>query len=385
VLQLSDPYAPISRIRNAPPESAGSAGGDRAKSPNRKGTIHAVVLAGTHPWGRCPLDDVIPRPLLPVANRPLIRYALDWLDDARVSSITICGNSDTPTIRGVVGESDAASPNIDYYVDPLPRGPAGCIRDAVADRNVQDILVIDGTIVPQIRLGDLLAEHERSRCAMTLVVVRDGPSPQASHSLIPTGIYVLTSDVLDYIPLGGYQDIKESLIPRLFDAGLRIQTMIVEAQAPRVSDADSYLSVNDWAVGLKARLLSGSFGYQSAGESCVHESSTVDSSARCIGPVLIGPQARIGRNALLVGPTSVGVGCYVGDDAVICRSAVWNQVQIEAHSIVNRSIVTHGRTVPSGLSLRRTVVASEESGRARPRDTAAHWPAKTADPQRAAS
>lgn len=361
-----------------PGDIAGRSGSSTAPVPRRAAahsTLHAVVLAGTHPWGRCPLDAAIARPLLPVANRPLIRYAIDWLEEARVRTVAICANTHTPEVQQVLCGAADGEVELSFYDDPMPRGPAGCVRDA-ARCGERRVIVVDGTIVPQTPFLAMLASHEASAAAMTLVAVCEADGGATGPAISPAGIYVMNPEVLEYIPDHGYQDIKETLIPRLVDAGLRVQVFVADAQSRRVQDPAGYMAVNDWAVCEKVQSLPGSFGYARSGDACVHESACLDPTARCLGPVLIGPHARIGRDVTVVGPTSIGIGCSVEDGAVVSRSAVWNHAHVGANAVIDRCVVTHGQRVSAGADARMTVLLPKSQGRTAPESSAAHWPVR---------
>src|SRR5512134_3977729 len=93
------------------------------------GSVHGIVIAGTYPAAGSALDALVPRPLLPVAQQPLITYALRWMHSAGVAHGTVCANSAARSIRTRL---DAATLGIglDYLEDWNPRGAAGCVRDA---------------------------------------------------------------------------------------------------------------------------------------------------------------------------------------------------------------------------------------------------------------
>ena len=82
-----------------------------------------------------------------------------------------------------------------------------------------------------------------------------GPGGAAEGTLEPIGVYVFSPDVLSSIPARSYQDIKESLIPRLRARGERVMMHVVaDGVSPRVADAQSYQRVNMWVV---ERILAG--------------------------------------------------------------------------------------------------------------------------------
>lgn len=310
-----------------------------------------VVLAGTHPWSRCLLDRYVPRPLLPVSNRQLIAYAIDWLRGGRVEAVSVCGNSHTGTIRDLLDQRTLSSGELEFYADFMPRGPAGCVRDAMRRRLDESVVVVDGTIVPCVDIDDLLRSHARSGAVMTVVVTRHS-GESTRPQLVPAGIYVLEPAALACIAPKGYQDIKEELIPAMYERGLAVQTYEASCSSPRVAGPDSYLSVNDWMV-TRGGARDGYVGHP--GGALVHETAAIHAGVRMIGPVVIGPQSTVERDVLIVGPTSIGAKTTICSGAVLCRSAVWDGCRIGAGARVDRSIVTHGATVPVGGAVRNAV------------------------------
>jgi mannose-1-phosphate guanylyltransferase len=314
-------------------------------------TIRGIVLAGVHSWGDCVLERAVCRPLLPVATKPLITHALTWLRDSGIPQATICGNSDTHVLRGRLGDGKPLNLNIDYFEDVMPRGPAGCVRDAAIDTDADAVVVVDGTLVPRIDLPRIVAEHVCTDAAVTMVVAK---AAGGAHE--PIGIYIFARRVLAGIPDKGYQDIKESLIPKLYERGERVATHVVEkTQAARVTDASSYLSVNMWAT--EHNFAGGALPADRPGsdEACIDGSAHVDPTARFVGPVIVGPNAVIGPGALVVGPSTIGAGSRIGADAVVSRSAIWERCHVGPGAIVDQCVLVDGARAEAEYVVRETV------------------------------
>jgi len=315
-----------------------------------------VVLAGTHEWGGCALDAACPRPLLPVSNRPLTSYAVEWLCGDSLERIAVCTNIAAASLREAMAYDGSTIRGLTYCEDPMPRGPAGCVRDAVGELRCSEIVVVDGTIVPQIKLRSLREAHRSHGGALTVVVVpSDTRDEGRDRSLSPMGIYVLSGEVLEYIPAAGYQDIKESLIPRLYAEGLEIHSFVCETQAPRVTGVDSYLAVNDWAVERRIESPDGTGCFERRGSALIHPAARVDASATIVGPVLIGPESVIESAATVVGPTAIGASAIIESGAVVSRSCVWNECRVAEGAIIDRCVVADGAWVVPGEVRRRCV------------------------------
>jgi NDP-sugar pyrophosphorylase family protein len=239
---------------------------------------HGIVLAGAYPRGQSALEQLAPRPLLPVAQQPLITYALRWMKDGGLSRATICANSEARAVRAHLSGS-ATDMRIDYLEDWSPRGAAGCVRDAGMKTDAGTFVVADGTSVPVVDLEELLESHRASGAVLTVVVGAD-----ATGRLRPSGVYVFDRWCFEFIPEDGFQDIKEKLIPSLYGAGEQVSTHMARAVAPRVVNTDTYLALNQWAIERVSRDPDSADGFRASGDAMVHESAEVDESARLLGP-----------------------------------------------------------------------------------------------------
>ena len=118
--------------------------------------VQGIILAGVHSWGHGALERVTCRPLLPIASRPLLTRVAEWLGEAGVKEACVCGNSDTPLLRGCLRGGENVGLKLRYYEDEMPRGPAGCVHDAAMLCSEELLVVVEGTIVPRVDLSAVL-------------------------------------------------------------------------------------------------------------------------------------------------------------------------------------------------------------------------------------
>ncbi len=343
--------------RNYPDEGRGH---DAPSTP-----IQGVILAGVHRWGASALDQVVSRPLLPVIGWPIVAHILQWLRKGGVEGVTICANSDTKHLRHWLGAGSAFRMDLDYYVDMTPRGPAGCVHDALLDREAQAYVVVEGAILPQIDLNDLLRKHLESRAVLTVAVVRDRPGESYGREwLKPAGIYVFAPQALADIPTKGYQDIKEKLIPDLYAKGEHIARYVVEHDAIlRIIDTASYLSVNQYLIGQMARWGLCPADYERYKLALVHKTARISNHARFIGPVLVEPACVVEDQAIIVGPSILGMGSYVGHHTVVSRSVLWRDCRVYGPARLDRCILTDQARVSAHAVLSNMVCIGDPSGR----------------------
>ena len=320
-------------------------------------SVQGVILAGTHPWDASSLDNDMPRPLIPVAHWPLICYSLRWLSAGGVSRATICANSASRAVRSFLADGSFVGLELNYYEDRTPRGPAGCARDAALDCDADSLVVIDATIIPRLDLCHLVSTHRESGASLTVVVHAEAVGGSAgAEELVPVGVYVFSRDVLSMVRETGYQDIKEVLIPQLRRDNQHVGLYRTDEACPRITDAATYLAVNEWMMTDVGATPAHLLDYRRVGDSYVHRSAHVPSSARLVGPVLIGPATRVGRDVTIVGPTSIGGQCRIEDLAVVCRSVVWDRCTVGKGGVVDGCIMTNCAAVGSGVRLYGRIV-----------------------------
>ena len=314
-----------------------------------------VVLAGTFPWANSAFDRLAPRPLVPLAHRPLIGFALSWLQDAGVRRVVVCGNRNTRAIEKQLAPL-ASQLEVSYLEDDMPRGAAGCTYDAAQSCRSRTFVVTDGTAMPNVDLADVLSRHHASAAAMTMVVSVEPGGAGESALHVPAGIYVLNRAVVDAVAPYGFVDIKEHLIPKLVRAGERIATYAAAGVVPRVLNARTYLAASEIAAQLMTSGRTLPPGYELRGSALVHRNASVDLDVILVGPVVVAAGASIAGNAVVIGPASIGCDAVIDAGAVVSRSAVWRRAHIAGSAVVDRSIVGDDAAIGQHRQVYRSVI-----------------------------
>ena len=311
--------------------------------------FEAVLLAGTHAWRKTAFDQLLPRPVLPVAQMPLMAHPLRWLRAAGASRVTICANGLAPQLRDHLEPIQHLLPALTFHEDQSPRGAAGSARDAALATDGNLFVVADATTIPDVSLLRVLAEHQEAGAALTIIV--QPSSSGRTGSLVPTGLYVFSRRAFDYVAAAGYQDIKESLIPRLYAAGELVMTSEAESQCAQVIDAKTYLAVSHRTIAraTTAAAILGDLATDAA--PTIDPSARVSPTALLVGPVLVGPGAQIHDDAVIVGPASIGADSIVERGALVSRSVIWDECTVGTEASVDRSVLSTGVTVAPATRL----------------------------------
>ena len=300
--------------------------------------MQALILAGGEGTRLRPLTSTIPKPVVPLGDRPFIAHMIEWLRRHGVDDVILACGFMAGDVRAVLGDGAALGVRLRYVEEPRPLGTGGALKyaeDVLDDR----FLMLNGDVLTDIDLTAQLEQHERTsaRATLALVAVEDPSAyglvrlaedrsvieflekPEKSAidtNLINAGAYVLERDVLEQMPPPGTNvSIERDVFPKLVGHGLFGHP------------ADAY-----WLdIGTPERYLQGTFDIVS-------------------GRVATGvPFQRDG--VLVLAGSEIAPGATVGPDAVIGPGAT-----VGEGAAIERSVVLKGASVGASCSLRDAIV-----------------------------
>lgn len=342
--------------------------------------IQAVIMAGGEGSRLRPLTSNLPKPMLPIANRPMMEHIIVLLRDHGITDIVTTVQFLASLIRNYFGDGSDLGVSLSYAVEEVPLGTAGSVLGA-SDLLSGTFLVISGDALTDIDLDEVITFHRAKGAAATLVLKHvkdplefgivmtddDGrierflEKPtwgQVFSDTINTGIYVLEPEVLDLIPPEQPYDFSSELFPMMLDKGLPLFGFVGDAYWADVGNTDAFLEA-------QRDVLSGHVrvdlpGFELRPGLWVGEDVDIDPTARLEGPALIGDNARIGAGAR-VGPGSViGGNSILSEDAVVSGGVVMEGAYIGPYARVRDSIVGRGASVERGATLEEGCVLGDE-------------------------
>ena len=202
--------------------------------------MRAVILAGGKGTRLAPFTTVVPKPLIPVGDRPIIELIINQLAKHGFDRIDLSLGHLGNLIRAYLSETDAIPDGVElnYVWEDRPLGTAGALR--LIDRPTEPFLVMNGDILTTLDYGQLMRFHQGNGSALTIAshhedvrislgVIEGDQGKVTGYIEKPTlqyevsmGIYVYDVSVIDRIPDGSY-DFPEVVLS-LIDAGEPVQT-----------------------------------------------------------------------------------------------------------------------------------------------------------------
>ncbi|MCK5175179.1 MAG: archaeosortase/exosortase family protein, partial [Planctomycetes bacterium] len=327
---------------------------------NKIGDINVIILAGSRDFGRCPVTSCLPVALWPVVGEPAVERLLRLLAKQGIRHATICSNGDTLLLKKTLTSID--SMQVTCLDEPLPVGPAGCVRDAANQGNEELFLILPAAITSPPDIDSLLRIHRAGGSQLTVML--EEPSCDAGPDGPGPGIYVCDRSILRYIPQHGYSDIKEGVIPEMLKAGGTIHSAKLDHSVGSFRDRAEYLlkigdyldNVHDSDIPFPHSKLSGSKNIRLA------QSAEVHPDARLYGPVVIMDDAVVAEKAVIFGPTVIGRGVTVGKNSLIVNSALWDGCRVGEDCQIRQCIVDFGTEIGHNSIIQEKAIPFKEQG-----------------------
>ena len=313
--------------------------------------MKAMVLAAGLGTRLRPLTYEIPKPMVPVLDRPVMAHIVDLCRRQGFDELIANLHYFPDTIRDYFGDS------IEYRFEEELLGTAGGVRN-VRDFFGDDlVLIISGDALSDIDLNALTERHRAAGGIGTLTVKRvedtreygvvlhdaDGrisgfqekPHPdEALSDLGNCGIYCFSPEIFDYFPETDPVDWANDVFPALLENDVPFY----------IHEIDEYW--ND--VGSLDELRSGTFDALSGALKIEKsDSAPAPDDAEVLGDVWIGENCRIGSGVRLTGPVVIGDGSTVGDNVSLRDSIVFPGTTVPDHQIVIGAIYGHAGIVAS--------------------------------------
>lgn len=303
--------------------------------------MRAMILAAGLGTRLRPLTNLMPKPVAPVLNRPLIVHIGRLLAKHGFGEVVVNVSWLPEQIRDALGDGSEIGLEVTYSEEPEPLGTAGGVgkaRDFLKSGG-DSFLVISGDALTDVDLSALREAHGSNDGIATLstkrvvdttqfgVVITDEegriqgfqekPDPaEALSDLANCGIYMFRSEIFDYFPPADHRSPAggDDQPPGFVDWAMDVFPALLENDVPfHANEIDAYWddigSIPDFVQGNFAALR-GEVAVEAEGD-LVEDLDRVSVEP----PVLLGGGFEAGEGARLSGPVVAGEGCRVGEGA----------------------------------------------------------------------
>jgi mannose-1-phosphate guanylyltransferase/phosphomannomutase len=290
-----------------------------------------------------------PKPMLPVANRPIMEHVLRLLKRHGFDETIVTVQFLAALVRNYFGDGEEFGMSLQYANEEMPLGTAGSVRNAEDALRDEPFLVISGDALTDMDLTAMVNFHKEKGALVTVGLARM-PNPlefgivitqedgqiqrflekptwgQVFSDTVNTGLYVMEPEVLAEVPPGEMVDWSGDVFPNLLKRGAPLFGYISDGYWEDVGTHESYLKAQ--ADVLDRRVQTDIAGFEVSPGVWVAEGAEVDTDAVLTGPLCIGDYAKIEAGAHLREYTVIGSNVVVKEGAFLHRAVVHNNVYI---------------------------------------------------------
>jgi mannose-1-phosphate guanylyltransferase/phosphomannomutase len=322
--------------------------------------MKAVVMAGGEGSRLRPMTANLPKPLLPVANRPVMEHVLRLLRRHGVTDTVVTLQFLASLVRNYFGDGDELGMSLQYATEQRPLGTAGSVKNAESELRDGTFLVVSGDALTDADLTALVEFH-RSKGALVTVGLKSVPDPleygivicdpdgrvnrflekptwgQVFSDTVNTGIYVMEPEVLAEVPDDTEVDWSADVFPRLLASGAPVFGYSFDGYWEDVGTLESYHQAHRDVLDRKVDVELGAF--EMFPGVWVAEGAEVDPDVEVEGPVLVGDYTRVEAGAVLRPYAVLGDNVVVKSGAVVERTVVHDNVFVGPRASLRGCVV----------------------------------------------
>ena len=320
--------------------------------------MKGVIIAGGLGTRLRPLTNHIPKPIIPVMNKPFVLYQIELLKRHGIDRIIVNVHYQSHRVQEVLGDGSAWGVKLEYSIEQEPLGTAWAVKNAESLFDEGPLVVLNGDVLTDIDLGELLGFHREKKAAVTLTLTEvqnpsafglvltdesqrvkaflEKPANHISpHPTINAGIYVIDPAIFQQVPSGVAYSFERELYPTLLSQDVPVYGFISGAYWIDIGNPQMYLQVHD-------DLFSGKVKGFSPEES-----------------LLQGEDCEVSPDVFVGGWSVLGNHVKVGAGSLLNRSVIWEGTSIGKEASITGSIIGRNCRIGDGAALQRGVVLED--------------------------
>jgi mannose-1-phosphate guanylyltransferase len=312
--------------------------------------LKAVILVGGQGTRLRPLTCNIPKAIVPILNKPFLIHLLSYLKKHGVNEVILAMGYNPEPIRQSLATYNELDIRVDYVIEDVPLGTAGAVKNTEKFLD-ETFIVFNGDIMTDIDLSEMIDLHRKLKPEASIALtpvdnpsiygvvetdsanivqrfVEKPPPEKVTTNMINAGIYILEPEVLQRIPESEFFMFERQVFPGMLQEKRPILGYKSDSYWIDIGTPEKYLKVNQDMLN------------RIPGPVIIPDNeSNISSSAKIIGPALIGKNCHIAEGTQVKDSTVIGHGCTIDNNTVIEDSIIWDGVHISANSLLKKCII----------------------------------------------
>jgi bifunctional UDP-N-acetylglucosamine pyrophosphorylase/glucosamine-1-phosphate N-acetyltransferase len=319
--------------------------------------MQTVILAAGEGTRMRPLTETVPKPMLPVSDRPLCAHTADAAVEAGASELVFVVGYEADAVRSFFGDSYRGV-SVSFAIQEEQRGTADAVRSArehlegpfvvLNGDNLYDHAGIDALFESAPAIATIEVEDPRNYGVVSTTAsgervtgIVEKPADPPS-TLANAGAYAFPERALEWLAVSqsarGEHEITD-VVARAIDAA-----DVTPVSVPRWLDVGrpwELLAANEWKLAELDRRIDGEIrgDAEIRGDVVVEAGAIVDAGVVIEGPALVRSGVELGPNARVRGATLLGENCHVGHGVEVKNSVLMAETSVPHLSYVGDSLL----------------------------------------------
>jgi NDP-sugar pyrophosphorylase family protein len=332
--------------------------------------MKAMVLAAGVGSRLEPLTNQVPKPMVPIANRPVMQHIFALLKAHGITDVASNLHYLPEKIQAYFGDGSDFGISWKQLVESELSGDAGGVRACRDYLRDGTFIVLMGDLLTDADLSYVIRTHQQKKALASIAIkqvddvrhfgvvltdkngfivgFQEKPQPEeALSNYASTGIYVLEPEVFDHIPADGQYGFGRQLFPSLVQKGLPVLGISIDDYYwSDVGTISQYRLSNFDALEGRVKInLPGkatAFGRAESG-------SQVSPDARIEGKLMIGKNSHVAAGVRIKGHVLIGDNCQIESNAELHDTIVWSDSKVGREAILRNCVVGSHCTVGDGI------------------------------------
>jgi mannose-1-phosphate guanylyltransferase/phosphomannomutase len=344
--------------------------------------LKAVIMAGGFGTRIHPLTISMPKPMIPLVNRPIMEHIVNLLKQHGITDLVLLLFHQPEVIRKYFGDGSEFGVHITYVTPLEDFGTAGAVK-AAARHLDERFMIISGDLLTDFDLSKIISFHEEMHAKATItltsvtdplqfgVVITDKrfritkflEKPgwgEVFSDTINTGIYILEPEVLELIPDGENRDWSKDVFPKMLENEEALYGCNMQGYWADIGNPEAYLEAcHDICKG-KVAVQIAEPPHPAGSTIFISPDAQVSEQATLSGMVVLGDNTQVKGNAQLINCV-VGRNGLVEEGAVLEDSVLWDNVYIKAGTRITGANLGHRVRVGQRAVIETGAVIADET------------------------
>lgn len=347
--------------------------------------MKAVIIAGGLGTRLRPLTNNTPKPIVPLANYPMIVRQLDLLVRHNIKEVVINLHYLSDEIKKLLGDGKKWGLKVYYSIEKEPLGTAGAVKNAQQFFDDEPLIIFNGDVITDLNLTKLIDFHQKKQAVVTLALTEvDDPTAfglilrdkdgrvtkflekpswdqinQAKTRAINAGTYIVDPKIFADVPAGQPYSFERQLYPEVLRKGLKMYGYLSDAYWIDIGNPEKYKEAHqavlrgDVAVKIKGDRINNKLW--------LGEETHPDASVKVLGPCLLGDKVRLEKHIELRDYVVLGNKVEIGEGSVLDRCVVWEGCKIGKGVHLLDCVLGRNCVIEDGARIEHGVVLADSS------------------------